>query len=73
MKKRIRAPAPHEVLTTSEVARWLQVSPRTVERHYPSFAPGRYLAAHILARLDAMARERAARQGLTGPLSVGAT
>lgn len=57
MKRRPIAPAPTEVLTTSEVARWLQVSERTVERHYPSFLPGRYLVAHIL---EVMAKQRAA-------------
>lgn len=51
MKRRPRAPEPHDVLTTSELARWLQVSERTVERHYPSFLPGRYLVAHVLATM----------------------
>jgi hypothetical protein len=54
MKRRPRTPEPNEVLTTSEVARWLQVSERTVERHYPAFLPGRYLVAHVL---EVMARE----------------
>jgi len=57
MKRRPKAPEPNEVLTTSEVARWLQCSERTVERHYPAFLPGRYLVAHVLA---VMAKQAAA-------------
>lgn len=56
MKRRPKAPEPHEVLTTSEVAAWLQVSPRTVERHYTAFLPGRYLVAHILAAMAKQAK-----------------
>lgn len=59
MKPR-KAPEPNTVLTTSEAARWLRCSPRTVERHFDAFLPGRYLVAHILARLESMAKERAA-------------
>jgi hypothetical protein len=53
------APEPNAVLTTSEVARWLRKSERTVERLFVSFLPGRYLAAHVLARIEELRRERA--------------
>lgn len=59
MTRRQIAPQPHEVLFTSEVARWLQISPRSVERHFTPFLPGRYLVAQILARIEQMARDRA--------------
>jgi hypothetical protein len=54
--RRPKPPAPNEVLTTSEVARWLRVSERTVERHYTAFLPGRYLVAHILEAMAAQAK-----------------
>ena len=54
MKRRPKAPEPNDVLTTSEVARWLKVSEHTVYRHYPAFLPGRYLVAHVL---EAMAKQ----------------
>lgn len=59
MTRRPKAPEPHEVLYTSEVARWLKVDPRTVERHFTAFLPGRYLVSHILARIEEMAAQRA--------------
>ena len=52
-----KAPDLHAVLTTREVAEWLRVSTRTVERRYPSFIRGRYLVAHVL---EAMAKQRKA-------------
>lgn len=63
--RRPKPPEPNTVLTTSEVARWLRVSERTVERHYTAFLPGRYLVAHILARLEQMAAQRAAKQAVS--------
>jgi hypothetical protein len=54
--RRPKPPAPNEVLTTSEVARWLRVSERTVERHYTAFLPGRYLVAHILETMAKQAK-----------------
>ena len=59
--KRVPTPhAPDEVLTTSEVAAWLKVSERTVERHFASFLPGRYLVSHVLARIEEMRQRRVA-------------
>jgi hypothetical protein len=52
--------APDTVLTTTEVAAWLKVSERTVERHFASFLPGRYLVAHILQRIEEMRQRRVA-------------
>jgi hypothetical protein len=49
--KRPKAPELHAVLTTEEVAAWLRVSTRTVERRYPAFIRGRYLVAHVLEAL----------------------
>jgi len=54
--RRPKPPAQNEVLTTSEVARWLRVSERTVERHYTTFLPGRYLVAHVLAMMAKQAK-----------------
>lgn len=56
MKRRPKAPDPNEVLTTSEAARWLKVSARTIERHYVAFLPGRYLVAHILETMAKQVR-----------------
>lgn len=56
MKRLPKAPEPNTVMTTSELARWLQCSERTVERHYPSFLPGRYLVAHVLATMAKQAK-----------------
>jgi len=56
-----RSPSPRAqdtVLTTSEVAAWLKVSERTVERHFASFLPGRYLVSHVLARIEEMHRHK---------------
>jgi hypothetical protein len=53
------APQSTQVLTTSEVSRWLKVSERTVERHFASFLPGRYLAAHVLERIETLREKRA--------------
>jgi hypothetical protein len=48
-----RPPHPYDVLTTSDLARWLQVSPRTVERRgFHAVSPGRYLFQHILDQLE---------------------
>jgi len=55
--RRPKAPEPNAVLTTEEVAAWLRVSTRTVERCYPAFLGGRYLVAHVL---EAMAKQRKA-------------
>jgi len=55
--RRPKAPEPNAVLTTEEVAAWLRVSTRTVERRYPAFLGGRYLVAHVL---EAMAKQRKA-------------
>jgi hypothetical protein len=60
MKRRPLSPQPLDVMTTSEVAAWLQKSPRTIERLFVSFLPGRYLAAHVLARIEELRREREA-------------
>lgn len=54
--KRPKPPAPNEVLTTAEVARWLRVSEHTVYRHYHAFLPGRYLVAHILETMAKQAK-----------------
>jgi hypothetical protein len=62
MKKAALAPAPTAILTTSEVARWLRKSARTVERNFVSAMPGRYVAAHILERLAERRAEEAARR-----------
>jgi hypothetical protein len=53
-----KTPQPTDVFTTSEVARWLRCSERTVERKYPSFLPGRYLVQHVLETLAAQAVAR---------------
>jgi transcriptional antiterminator len=55
-----KAYAPETVLTLNEVAEWLDVSPRTVER-YPikritlSSSTRRYLAKHVLEYLESKA------------------
>jgi transcriptional regulator GlxA family with amidase domain len=53
-------PQSTDVLTTSEVAAWLKVSERTVERHFASFLPGRYLVSHVLAWIEELREERRA-------------
>ena len=53
-----RPVAPTDALTTTEMATWLKMSTRSIERHFQSFAPGRYLAAHALPRIDEMLRSR---------------
>jgi len=58
--KRRQPIAATDVLTTTEVAAWLKVSERTVERHFASFLPGRYLVSHVLARIEEMRQKRAA-------------
>lgn len=58
MTRRPKTPQINDVMTTSEVARWLRVSERTVERHYVAFLPGRYLVAHVLETLAEQARAR---------------
>ena len=53
-------PEPHEVLTTTELARWLKKSPRTVERmRLPTVVPGRYLFEDVLEELK---RRRTAKR-----------
>jgi hypothetical protein len=60
MKRRApQAYAPNTVLTTSEVSAWLHKSERTVERLFAPFLPGRYLVAHVLARIEELRAERA--------------
>lgn len=54
-------PAPDAILTRDEVANWLKVKPRQIERlGVPVFALGRktkrYMARDVLAWLDALRR-----------------
>jgi hypothetical protein len=49
---------PHDVLTTEEVAEWMHLHPRTIEKmRLPTIAPGRYLMAHVLEDLDRRRRK----------------
>lgn len=53
---------PTDVLTTSDVGRWFNLSTRSVERmRLPSFAPGRYLVRHVLEHLDDLRNARKRR------------
>lgn len=61
MTRRPRTPQLNDVMTTTEVSKWLKVSERTVERHYTAFLPGRYLVAHVLETLTEQARARKAK------------
>lgn len=54
-------PAPHEILTRDDVARWLKVKPRQVERlGVPVLELGaktkRYMARDVLAWLESLRR-----------------
>jgi hypothetical protein len=56
---RPRVLQPTDVLTTSDVARWFNLSTRSVERmRLPSFAPGRYLVGHVLEHLNTLRTSR---------------
>ena len=64
---KVRTHEPHEVLTTTELAKWLRLHVRTVERMgFPSIAPGRYLFAHVLQRCEQLRLERGPRTPVRG-------
>ena len=65
MRRLARPVAPTDVLTTTEMAAWLRMSTRSIERHFQSFAPGRYLAAHSLVRIDELKRTKTPRSRRT--------
>jgi hypothetical protein len=56
---RVIAPDPRQVLTTEQLAAWMDKSPRTVIRmRLPTISPGRYLFSQVLEELEQRRKAR---------------